>query len=442
LDATLLSRIQFGFSVGFHFIFPATTLGLALFIVIYESLYLKTRDQVYLQISTLLVRLLAVVYVMGVATGGTLEFSFGTNWGQFSKFAGSVFGVPVAVEGITAFSLEAIFIGVLLFGRARVSPGVYWLSAFLVFFGAHLSGYWIIAANSWMQAPSGYALQDGRAVMTDFFQATFTRAAWLRFEHTVVGCWMAGAAVVCALAAGYLLKNRHAEMSRRMLGVALGLFFTLPLIQLELGHESAVYVDHTQPAKSAAMEGIFQTQRNAPLLAFGLPDERNHLIRFPLGMPGLLSFLVGWSTETRITGLDDIPRDLWPPVNVVFTTFHLMVACGMASIALGLLGAWLWLKKRLYTSRWFLKLLVATFILPYLAVELGWVSTEIGRQPWLVYGLLKTSQGASAVPAGHVLFTLSLLALIYAVLLAVFLAVAAKIIRQGPPAPAGGLSHG
>jgi cytochrome d ubiquinol oxidase subunit I len=435
MDATMLSRIQFGFSVGFHFIFPATTLGLVLFILVYESLFLKSREPVYQQISSFLVRLLAVVFVMGVATGATLEFSFGTNWDQFSKFAGSVFGVPVAVEGITAFSLEAVFLGILLFGRTRVSRGVYWLSAFMVFFGAHLSAYWIIAANSWMQAPAGYVIQGGRAVMTDFFQATFTEAAWLRFGHTIVGCWMVGAAVVSALSAGYLLKKQHEAFARRMLAVAMVLFIALPLVQLELGHESAVYVDHTQPAKSAAMEGIFKTQTHAPLLAFGIPDAEHRTIYWALGTPGMLSFLVGWSTQTKITGLEDIPTDLWPPVNVVFTTFHLMVALGMASIGLGLLGAWLWFRKRLYTSRWFHQLLIGTFVFPYLAVELGWVSTEIGRQPWLVYGLLKTAQGASQVPAQHVLFTLITLALLYTALFVFFLLIMARIIRQGPAVP-------
>jgi cytochrome d ubiquinol oxidase subunit I len=378
---------------------------------------------------------------MGIATGTTLEFSFGPKWDAFSKFAGSVFGVPVAVESITAFSLEAVFLGVLLFGRSRVSRGVYWLSAFLVFFGAHLSAFWIIAANSWMQAPAGYVLQNGRAVMTDFFQATFTEGTWLRFLHTVVGCWMAGAAAVAALSAGYLLKNRQTEFSRRLLGVAMILLIALPLVQLELGHQSAVYVDRNQPAKSAAMEGIFKTQTQAPLLAFGVPDEKQRMIRWPLGVPGLLSFLVGWSTQTRITGLEDIQPELWPPVNVVFTTFHLMVALGMASIVIGLLGAWLWIRKKLFTNRWFLQLLIATSVFPYLAVELGWVSTEIGRQPWLIYGLLKTNQGASQVPVQHVWVTLIALALLYASLFTVFLLVTAKIIKLGPTEPGPGFIY-
>ncbi len=437
MDAVLLSRIQFGFSVGFHFLFPATTLGLTLYILIFESLFLKTRAEVHQRISAFLVRLLALVFVMGVATGATLEFSFGTNWARFSRFVGGVFGVPVAVEGITAFALEAVFLGILLFGRRRVSPGVYWWSAFLVFFGAHLSGFWIVAANSWMHTPAGYVLQGGRAVLTDFMAATLNPSTVIRFLHTILAGWLTGTSVVCALAAYYLLSNRHGDLSRRLLRVGILLFALLPLVQLVLGHASAVNVDRFQPAKSAALEGIFRTTRHAPLYLFGIPDAERRVLRFPVGIPSLLSVLVGWSPETPVRGLEAFPRDEWPPVGVVFTSFHVMVALGFALIGIGLLGGWLLLRRRLDDARWYWYVLLWGLPLPYLSFELGWVSTEIGRQPWIIYGVLRTAEASSTVvPAGQIAFSLGMLVLLYLSLLGVFLFLALRLVQRGPdPAP-------
>ncbi len=433
MDATMLARIQFGFSIGFHFIFPATTLGLTLFIMLYETLFLRTKNKGYQQISDLLIKLLAVVYVMGIATGATMEFAFGTNWENFSKFAGSVFGVPVAIEGITAFALEAAFLAILLFGRKRVSPGVFWFSAFLVFFGSHLSGLWIISANTWMQTPTGYIMQNGKPVLDSFWPLLFNSGTWLRFAHTNVACWMVGAGVVAALAAWYALKGQHGDFSRRLLGPAVVLFIMLPLVQLELGHLSAVYVDRYQPAKSAAMEGVFHSGRNKPLIIFGIPDAQNRTIHLPLAIPGLLSVLLGWGTNTPVKGLNEFPLRDWPPVNAVFTTFHLMVAIGLISIGIGLLGAWLWRKKQLPGPRWFLIVLLANVLLPYIAVEMGWISAEIGRQPWVVYGLLRTQGAASpGVSVGQLVISLTGLVSLYMFLLTIFLITVFKIIQKGP----------
>lgn len=433
MDATMLARIQFGFSIGFHFLFPATTLGLTLFIMIYETLFLARKDKGYRQISDLLIKLLAVVYVMGIATGATMEFSFGTNWEGFSKFAGSVFGLPVAIEGITAFALEAAFLAVLLFGRKKVSPFFFWLSAFLVFFGSHLSGLWIISANSWMQTPTGYVMQHGKPVLTSFWPLLFNSGTWLRFAHTVVATWMAGAGVVAALAAWYALKKQHGDFSRRLLGPAAALFILLPLVQLELGHLSAVYVDRHQPAKSAAMEGVFHSGRNKPLIIFGIPDARNHTIHLPLGIPGLLSILLGWSPNTPVKGLNEFRLRDWPSVNVVFTTFHLMVVLGFISIGIGLIGAWLWRKKQWPGPRWFLIVLLINVFLPYIAVEMGWISAEIGRQPWMVYGLLRTRDAVSSgVSASQLIISLTGLVGLYTFLFIIFLISVFKIIQKGP----------
>jgi cytochrome d ubiquinol oxidase subunit I len=361
-----------------------------------------------------------------------MEFSFGTNWEGFSTFAGGVFGLPVAIEAVTAFALEAGFIGILLFGRQRVSPRVYWLAAFLVFFGAHLSGLWIIAANTWMQVPTGFVVQNGRAVLTDFWQL-LNAGTWLRFAHTLVACWMAGTGIIAGLAAWFFLQRRHEDFARRLLGPAAAFFIFLPIVQLGLGHLSADFVDHYQKVKSAAMEGIFQSQRHAPLLLFGIPDEKNRTIHWAIGIPGFLSFLVGYDTRTLITGLNDFPAKDWPPFNVVFTTYHLMVAIGMLSIGLGLAAAWLWWKKPLPGPRWFAYLLLGYIVLPYLAIELGWMSSEIGRQPWVIYGVQRTCDAVSSgLPLGQLVFSLAGFLLLYTFLFAIFLYAVFKIIRKGP----------
>lgn len=435
MDAVLLARIQFALTIGFHFLFPPTTFALTLLILICESVWMRRGADVYRRLSGFLVRLLGLVFVLGTATGIVMEFSFGNNWAAYSRMVGDIFGAPLAAEALFAFFLESIFLGVLVFGRERVTKRAYFGSALLVFLGAHLSGLWIIAANSWMQTPAGFRLQGGRAVLTDFWQAVFNDSTLIRYLHTVLAGWITGALLVAAIAAWYLLKGRFVSAARPLLKLALLVFALMSVLQLFSGHGHSRQVARTQPVKMAAFEGLWQTRSGAPLAIFGLPDEATQSNHFFVGVDGLLSFMIYGDTKAVITGLDQVARDLWPPVAVSFLTYHAMAAVGMVLIPLGLLGLFLLWRRRLDSSRFYLWLLVLAAPLGYFACETGWLAAEIGRQPWAVYGVLRTSQAVSrAVPAGQIVASLTMFALLY-LLLAVITGLALRrIIRRGPAA--------
>jgi len=437
MDALLLARLQFALTIGFHFLFPAMTLGTSLVILISETLHLVRKDEIYRRITDFCARLLGLIFVVGTATGLTMEFSFGTNWSNYSRVVGDVFGPLLAAEGVLAFFLESVFLGVLLFARKRVSPRVYWLSAFLVFFGGHLSAFWIIVANSWMQTPAGYEItQTGRIVLGSFYEAVFNPSTMPRFLHTVMASWMTCAVMIAGIAGYYVRKGLHGETARRMLKIGIILLAVTPLLQLGLGHMHAIEVIERQPVKIAAIEGQYDTIRGAPLYAFGWVDEKNEKA-YGLYIPKFLSFLYNFDFNTEIRGLKAFPREHWPPVNLVFQTYHIMVGVGMLLIAIGLLGAWLLWTGKLYTTRWFLGLLPFLIPLPHLAHETGWIAAEVGRQPWIIQGLLKTADAASVVvSAGEILFSLAMFTVVYALLFAAFLLIFVKIVRQGPAAPA------
>ena len=437
MDAVLLARLQFALTIGFHFLFPAMTLGTSLVILISETLHLAKKDEIYRRITDFCARLLGLIFVVGTATGLTMEFSFGTNWSNYSRVVGDVFGPLLAAEGVLAFFLESVFLGVLLFARKRVSPRVYWLSAFLVFIGGHLSAFWIVVANSWMQTPAGYEItQTGRIVLGSFYDAVFNPSTMPRFLHTVMASWMTCAVMIAGIAGYYVRKGLHGETARRMLKIGIILLVVTPLLQLGFGHMHAIEVIERQPVKIAAIEGQYDTVRGAPLYAFGWVDERNEKT-YGLYIPKFLSFLYNFDFNTEIRGLKAFPREHWPPVNLVFQTYHIMVGVGMLLIAIGLLGAWLLWTGKLYTTRWFLGLLPFLIPLPHLAHETGWIAAEVGRQPWIIQGLLKTADAASVVvSAGEILFSLAMFTVVYALLFAAFLLIFVKIVRQGPAAPA------
>jgi len=439
MDAVLLARIQFAFTAGFHFLFPPTTLGLTLIILILETLALKTKRLIYETLSSYLVKILAVVFVMGVATGITLEFAFGTNWSRYSRLVGDVFGPPLAAEAILAFFLESIFLGILVFGRRRVSRGLTWLSSFLVFFGSHLSGLWILIANSWMQTPDGFKMEGGRAVLTDFFRAALNHSTVVRTLHTLAAGWITGSLVAAAIAAWLILKNRSPEASRLLLRTALAVFIIASLLQLGLGHLHSVQVAKTQPEKMAAYEALWQTRSSAPFTVFGIPDEKNQKIYLKLAVPGMLSWLIYFDPAAPVKGLNDFPAAERPPVFLPFMSYHLMILLGLAFIGLALAGLPLWLRKRAGPPRIYLRLLVLAVPLPYLANEVGWIGAEVGRQPWAVFRVLRTAEAASpVVPAGQIFFTLLLFLAVYALIAAVGLSAILKIVKKGPePAQAG-----
>lgn len=433
MDPVLLSRIQFGLVAGFHFIFPPTTFGLTFVILILETLYFKHNKELYKRLSAFLIRILGLVFVLGVATGIVLEFAFGNNWSEYSRFVGDIFGAPLAAEGIFAFFLESVFLGVLLFGRNRVSKKAYWVAAFMVFFGAHLSGLWILIANSWMQTPAGFKIEGGRAILTNFFQAAINHSTLIRFIHTVIAGWITGSLLVAGISAWYLLKNRHIEYAKTLLRIALIIFIPTTIIQLFTGHAHSVQVAKTQPEKMAAYEALWETQEGAPLAIFGIPDARAQKTYFYIGIPKMLSFLVHFDPNAEIKGLNAFPEDERPPVFLPFVSYHIMICLGMLFIAIALAGSYLALRKKLWDSKWYLRVLLYSIPLPYLANEFGWIGTEVGRQPWAVYRVLRTADAASVVvPAGQILFTLIMFGLIYTFLFVIFLHVLIKFVKQGP----------
>jgi cytochrome d ubiquinol oxidase subunit I len=444
MSSVFLARLQFGLTAGFHFLFPPTTLGLTLVILILESLYLRKKVEIYKDVSSFLVRILGVVFVMGVATGIALEFAFGNNWSAYSRAVGDIFGAPLAAEGVFSFFLESVFIGILVFGRRRVTPKVYRLSAFLVFFASHLSGLWIIIANSWMQTPAGFRMEAGRAVLMDFFQAAFNPSTVVRFVHTILGGWITGSLLAAAIAAWYLLQGKVRAKASVLLKASLAVFIVAAVLQLGSGHVHSVQVTRTQPEKMAAFEALWETRTNAPFTVFGIPDEKAEKTRLAIRVPGLLSFLAGFDTHTKVLGLHDFPKEERPPVLLPFVGYHLMILFGFLFILMAGLGIILSARKRLADSRWYLKLLIFAIPLPFLANEFGWIAAEVGRQPWAVFRVLRTVDAVSkVVPAGDIVFSLILFTAIYALVAVAGVSIILKLVRHGldePPAagPQGG----
>ena len=436
MDAVLLAKIQFGFTAGFHFLFPPTTFGLTLIILIIESLYLKTNEELYKRISSFLIKILGVVFVMGVATGIVLEFAFGNNWAEYSRMVGDIFGAPLAAEGVFAFFLESVFLGILVFGRSRVSKKAYWWSAFFVFFGSHLSGVWIIIANSWMQTPTGYKIEGGRAVLTNFFQAALNPSTVERYLHTAAGGWMTGSLVAAGIGAWYLLKKRHVEFAKPLLRISLTVFIIVSILQLGLGHAHSIQVAETQPEKMAAFEALWETQEGAPFAIFGIPDESKQKTYAYIGIPKMLSFLIHFDPDAKVPGLNEFPKNERPPVFIPFVSYHLMILFGVVFIGVSIIGIWLFMRKKIYETRWYLKLLLFLIPFPYLANETGWVATEVGRQPWAVYKVLRTADAVSiTVPAGNILFSLILFVIVYALIAAVGIPIIFRLINKGPGEP-------
>ncbi|HMA54075.1 MAG TPA: cytochrome ubiquinol oxidase subunit I [Acidobacteriota bacterium] len=437
MDAVFLARLQFGLTAGFHFLFPPTTLGLSLLLVIIEALYARTKNEVYKRLSVYLVRILGTVFVMGVASGIALEFAFGNNWAAYSRTVGDIFGAPLAAEAVFSFFLESVFLGILVFGRDRVSPKVYRRSVFLVFFGAHLSGLWIIIANSWMQTPAGFRMEGGRAVLTDFWEAALNPSTVVRFVHTILGGWITGALVAMAVAAWLMLKGRSGAAAAALMRTSLAVFAAAAVIQLGSGHSHSMQVTKTQPEKMAAFEALWETKDGAPFTVFGIPDEKNERTLLAVRIPKMLSMLVYLDPGGRVLGLNEFPKDERPPVFLPFAGYHLMILFGLLFIAMGAAGVWLQARKKLAASRVYLKLVLFAVPLPYLANETGWIAAEVGRQPWAVYKVLRTSEAVSAVvPAGNILFSIILFSLIYAFIGVAGLTIILRTIRGGPGEPA------
>lgn len=437
MNVEILSRLQFAFTIGFHYIFPPLTIGLGILLVIMEGMYLKTKDKFFENLTKFWVKVFALTFAIGVATGIVMEFEFGTNWATYSRFVGDVFGSALAAEGIFAFFLESGFLAVLVFGWDKVGPKMHFFSTIMVSLGSMFSAVWIVVANSWQQTPSGFHIvgdgMNARAEITDFWAMVFNPSSVDRLTHVLSGAWLAGAFLVISISAFYLIKNRHIRFAKSSIKIALVVAMIASLYQLFTGDKSAVGVSKNQPAKLAAMEAIFDDQTNAPLYLFGWVNQDNQEVKFGVAIPGMLSYLIGWDTNQKVTGLNSFPENERPPVNIVFQSYHLMVAIGMMLIAISLIGIFFWWRGTLFKQKWLLWIFVFSVLLPQIANQLGWITAEVGRQPWIVYGLLRTSEALSkAVEAGQVWFSLILFTLIYIGLFILFLYLLNEKIQHGP----------
>jgi cytochrome bd ubiquinol oxidase subunit I len=438
MDLLTLSRIQFGLTIGFHYIFPPLSVGLGLLLVIMEGLYLKTKNPLYHQMTRFWVKVFGLIFALGVATGIVMEFQFGTNWSTYSRYVGDVFGSALAAEGIFAFFLESGFLAILLFGWDKVSPRIHFLSTILVCAGAHFSAVWIVVANSWQQTPAGYHLvgqaPNIRAEIVDFWQLVFNPSSVDRIWHVYMGAWQAGAFFVLSVSAFYILRNKHIDFAKASAKIALLVAAVASVLQLVSGHSSAVGVAENQPAKMAAYEGHYNTEP-ADLYLFGWVNEDQEKVQLGIKLPGMLSFLIHGDSQKPVTGLREFKPEDRPPVNIVFQSYHAMVAIGCGLILIAWLGLFRWWRKKLFSMRWLLWVFVFSVIGPQLANQLGWLSAEVGRQPWIVYNLLRTSDGLSrVVSSGQVLTSIILFSLIYLLLLILFIYLLNDKIQHGPAA--------
>ncbi len=434
MDAVLLARIQFALTVGFHFFFPPITIGLSWLLVIVETIGWRKKNEIYQQIGKFFAKILAITFAVGVASGIVMEFQFGTNWSEYSKFVGDIFGAPLAAEGVFAFFLESSFLGLYLFGRNRVSKGVHWFSSVMVAFGSTVSAFWIIVANSWQQTPAGFVVQNGRAELTNFADAVFNPSTLIRFFHTVDAALIAGAFLMAGISAYYLLKKRHVEIFKASLKTAVIFGVIVSVLELfPLGHEHAKQVAQTQPEKFASLEGLYTSTEGAPLVMFAVPTTLPPQLHGTIEIPGLLSWLAFGNVNAKIPGINEFPADELPPLWFTFVAFHNMVVLGMLFILIMLWAAYSLYRKKIWENKKLLRVLLFAIPFPLFACQLGWISAEVGRQPWIVYKLLRTSDAASVtVPAGDILFSIIMFGLIYLILGFLYIYLVVREVEHGP----------
>jgi cytochrome d ubiquinol oxidase subunit I len=435
-SALAVHRLHFAFTITFHYLFPQLTMGLALLIVILKTLALRTANEHYNQAARFWVKIFAINFAMGVVTGIPMEFQFGTNWARFSRDAGGVIGQTLAMEGVYSFFLESAFLGLFVYGESRLSPKLHWLSAFLVFLGSWLSGFFIIATDAWMQHPVGYRLGPNGQIILDSFWALILNPWTLwQYLHNMVAAVVTASFVMASIGAFYLLTNRFIEHARIFVrtGVVAGTVATMLMVFPTGDGQGRMVADH-QPVTLAAMEGLFETSASAPLALIGQPDTDNLKLDNPITVPGVLSFLTYRRWESEIKGLKDFPRDQWPDnIPLLYYSYHIMVGLGTLLILLMTLCAWSLWRGRLYQSRALLWPLMLAMPFPYIATTAGWMTAELGRQPWLIYGVMRTSEGfSSRVSAGNGLFTLMGFMGLYMILGILLLFLVHREIDHGP----------
>jgi len=444
LDPLFLSRLQFAFVVSFHAIFPVFTIGLASYIAVLETLALRTKNPHWERLAGFWVKIFAVVFGMGVVSGLVMAFQFGTNWSNFSYTASNFLGPVLAYEVVTAFFLEAAFLGVLLFGRHKVPPGLHLFSAYMVAIGTFISSFWILSANSWMQTPSGVEMRDGMIHVTSWAQAIFNPSFFYRFVHMGLASFLTGGFVVAGVSALYILRGHAVETAQKALKMTLVLLAVIAPLQLFVGDAHGLDTLKHQPAKVAAMEGAWTTQSGLPLLLFAIPDQEAQMNHFEIGIPKLASLILTHSTEGTVTGLDAFPRDKQPPVFMVFWSFRVMVGIGMLMILVGLWGAFKVWRGTLLESRRYLRLLTFMIPAPFVAVLAGWFVTEIGRQPYLIYGMMTVAEGLTPSLKGWMaLLTLIGYFAVYAVVFTAGIYFLRKLVNAGiSDVPAAGSDTG
>jgi len=434
MDALFLSRIQFAVTTLFHILFPTLTIGLSVYLVVVESLWLRTKEEVYYRLYRFWAKIFAINFGVGVVTGIVLEFEFGTNFSQFSQRVSNILSPLLAFEVMTAFFLEAGFLGIMLLGWEKVRRSVHFLATCLVSLGTVISAFWILAANSWMQTPAGYKLVNGKFMVTDFSEAILNPSSLIRMGHMTMASFETSAFVVAGISAYFLLKGRQVFLFRRSLGIALVMALIFAPLQILLGDTSGRQVFHHQKAKLAAMEAHWETNitggASFPVIAFPDMEEERNL--FEISIPNGLSLLVTHSLEGRVPGLKEVPREDRPNVVILFWSFRLMVAVGFILFLIMVWAAVLLRRGRLYKHRSFLWTLVIAHPLGFVATELGWITTEVGRQPWLVYQLMRTSEGVSPIPAGNVIWSLGLFLIIFPAIGASYLYYIGKTLERGP----------
>lgn len=438
-SALLYDRLQFAATATFHYLFPQLTMGLALLLLYFRSRALATGDEHYADAARFWTKIFALSFAFGVVTGIPLEFQFGTNWAKFSNFAGGVIGQTLAMEGIFAFFLESSFLGILLYGERRFSQQIQWFASLMLFLGSWLSGYFILATNAWMQHPVAYTVASDGRLFVESLSGLLTNP-WLvwQYAHNMTAAVVTASFVMAALGAFYLLCNVHVVYAKTFLRTSVvAAAIATALMVFPTGHENARQVFEHQPVKGAAFEGLFKTERGAGLLLFGQPNVETMTIDNPLVIPDALSILVYDELYAEVKGLDAFPREDWPDnLPLLYYSYHVMAGLGtILGLIMGISLLWLW-NGRLYTANWLLWVLMLAAPFPYIATTAGWMTAELGRQPWLVYGLLRTSEGASPlVHSGNALFTLLGFLGLYLFLGLLFLFLIAETIRHGPARP-------
>jgi len=433
LTTDIVSRIQFAFTVSFHILFPALSIGLVTFLAIMEGVWLKTRKVKYKQICRFWTKIFALTFGMGIVSGIAMEFQFGTNWSGFTNVVGPVLGALFTYEVLTAFFIEAGFLGVMLFGWDKVGPKLHYFATLLVAVGTTLSAFWILSANSWMQTPAGFVQKAGKLVVSSWQHVIFNPSVMPRYFHMLMAAYITGAFVIAGIAAHYILHRRHDEFAKTCFSFAvLSLAILMPL-QLFMGDRVGLEVHENQPIKTAAMEAVWETQRGAPLLLFAIPDQDAQKNLFPIAIPHGAALLNTHQWNGKLLGLKTVTRENQPIVPIVFFSFRIMVFFGILMVIYAGMGFYLRMKKRLFQHTWFLKL--SRWMIPsgFIALWCGWITAEEGRQPWVVYHILRTKDVASNVLLSHVISVFILLVIIYGIIFGFFyFHYLLKVIRKGP----------